>query len=254
MQNSAFETCKELSLTMEESLNKLKEWNLYQAYGKFNISYEELIDKVRDCIRLLIHKYYNTEQENLLHRDYSSQFSMKHDEVPESLVDRPLKIVISELTGHSIIQCLRGLLFELRAQNILSFTDEQAKEIITTLCNKLIEANELRNRIIHSTSHVWSLSPFIGGSGTYSPDKLSTINENNIFLFSRYEKVSKSGYDYQIAKFEISDLEIYNEQIGKLNHYVFALKQFIVKGTLQIKSFERLSEIELKTKHISHKN
>ena len=238
-------------MTVEDSLNKVKEWNLYQAYGKFNISYEELIDSVRDGIRDLIHKYYNTETENLLHRNYSSQLSMEHDEVPESLIDRPLKIVISELSSHSVIQCLKGLLFESRAQNILSFTDADAKNIFTTLCNKILEANELRNKIIHSTSHVWSIPNFIAGDGINSSNK-SPLKENMVSLFSRYEKVSKSGYDYQTALIQISDLENYNDQINKLNDYVFALKQFIQNGKLDINKFEGLSEIELKAKHKSH--
>ena len=68
---------------MENTLNNIKAWDLYHAYGKFNISYEGLIDSVRDCIRDILHKYYNTGSENLLHRNYTSQLGMHQDEVLE---------------------------------------------------------------------------------------------------------------------------------------------------------------------------
>jgi hypothetical protein len=236
---------------MEESLNTVKEWDLYHAYGKFNISYESLIDNVRDCVRDLLHKYYDTNDKNLLHRSYDSIFDIKEEEVPENLIDRPLKLVVSEMSSASVINCLKGLLFELRAQSILSFTDQDAKTIITLLCNKIIEGNELRNKIIHSTSHVWNIPTLISSDEPLSNRELQRIRENDVLLFSRYERVAKDGYDYQTATFKISDFHNYNGELQKLNNFIFALREFIRSGKLDAIKFSGLQEIQLKTKHKS---
>ena len=236
---------------MDEILTDIKEWDLYHSYGKFNISYETLIDRTRSCVVTLIHKYYQTETENRLHRKYTEQFSLKHDEVPENLVDRPLKIVISELSSFSIIQCLKGLVFELRGQNILSFSEKEEK-IFTTLFNKIDEANQLRNKIIHSTSQVWTfpiITPMRKGN---SSKKAKQVKESSVSLYSRYEKVAKTGYNYQTAIFKISDLENYNVELIKLDGFLFALTRYISTGKLEIGKFDGLSEIDLKTKHKTH--
>src|SRR5438876_268602 len=133
----------------KNSLDIVKEWDLYHAYGRFNISFEKIIARIRSAIMSIIYKNYNIVDD-------------LEDGVPESLVDRPLKIILSDTTSSSLIKYLKGLLYESNKKNVLNFTKDEEK-ILLLLCNKLNDANELRNKIIHSTSSVWNLPEnFIG--------------------------------------------------------------------------------------------
>lgn len=234
---------------MEDHLNNIRAWDLFHSYGKFNILYEIFVENLRECNRGLIHKHYETKKENKLHRKYRSLFIVDHDDIPENLWDRPLKIILSELPSDSLIKCLKGLLFESRTQGILAIGENEVKSYINPLFKKMIACNELRNKIIHSTSHICKVRTFFGRSKLNASGK---IKDDPVAFFSRKEKVSSKGLNYETALYSSSDFDLYNEQLEKLNVFMFFLKRFINSNKEEWENFDGLTAINFTPKHKSH--
>ncbi len=195
----------------------LREWDLFHAYGKFNIEYESLIDSIRESIICLVRLSYDIKEEY-------------PEDISESMVDRPLKIILSEATSASLIKYYKGLLFEFSEETLLSLNKKESvlsfnkkeEEIIKKLYQKILNANELRNKIIHSTWSMWKIP------------KIFNTKENNISLFSKMGKVVADGYGYKSALYKLSDFDTYNDELEKLEICVNEMKRFIRTGKLNI--------------------
>jgi hypothetical protein len=111
---------------MEESRQdkfKRETAELYQAYGKFAIEFEQMCNSMRICLIFAMHAHGLTEQ-------------------------RLIRIMLADLTADPLIKRLRatvGILYEKRPEDI---------KYLTPLFKFCIDINEKRNEIIHGTWYI----------------------------------------------------------------------------------------------------
>ena len=97
---------------MERDIEQhLVNWNLFKAYGEFNIKFEGIVDRFRKLLIDLVKKYYGFEV------DWEDENT---DRLPEYMQDRLLKIILHDDGAMAIIEKCRSCFMDSTSQEVVS--------------------------------------------------------------------------------------------------------------------------------------
>jgi hypothetical protein len=194
---------------MERDIEQhLVNWNLFKAYGEFNIKFEGIVDRFRKLLIDLVKKYYGFEV------DWEDENT---DRLPEYMQDRLLKIILHDDGAMAIIEKCRSCFMDSTSQEVVSILkanqinpinlnifDIQVAEL---LFKKAIQLVNVRNILIHTNFN----EDFFG----WNP--LTELKG------AKDKKIAK-GFKEVNYIFVLTNLELFNEQMEKFYLHIRKLQ------------------------------
>jgi hypothetical protein len=188
---------------------QLQQWNLYKAYGEFNIRFEGVIASYRNLLIVLIKKYYR----------FDVDWEEEDSEVvlPEHLKDRLIKILLHDNGAMAIIEKCRSCFLDITSEEVASVLagnnieplklNEFDIKFADMFFKKGIELVQLRNILIHTH--------YEGGFFDWDPiTKLDGVKD---------KKLAK-GFKMQKYSFDIPFIETMKQQLDVIYFYLNQLK------------------------------
>lgn len=181
-------------MMQRDAYDELNKWELYKAYGHFNLAFEDLVACFRSFIVELVKVYYgfNVDWED----------AETTHELEGHLQDRLIKIILSDSGASDILEKWRACIKDMSNQDVqkvliendvepLAFSKNQIM-LVDLVYKKSLELIRLRNVIIHSH--------YYGVNLDFHPsDKLQGvkgIKRSGGFQEKRFRLKSKNFGDY----------------------------------------------------------
>ncbi len=202
--------------------DELVNWELYKAYGHFNLCFESLIATFRELLIDMVRLSYGF--------DVDWEDPETEDPVDDYLQDRLLKIILHDDGAFAIVEKSRSCFFDMtnkEFQKVLSDNDIQPlllpESILKTaelIFKKSLELVKLRNIIIHSHYEgvVFSLMPLRKLTG------------------KRHYKTAK-GFEEREYVLTVDFLQKLVSEVEDLEYLVHSLNYFVSVG-MESKGFE----------------
>ncbi len=131
---------------------QLIQWNLFKAYGEFNLHFESIVANFRELLIELVRRYYGFD------RDWEDEAT--DAPLPDNLQDRLLKIILHDDGAMAIIEKCRSCFMDITSTEVINIfksndikplkISDFDKRFANQLFKKALEIVKLRNNLIHS--------------------------------------------------------------------------------------------------------